>query len=290
MFPLRPAIAQLRTYGTKFVQKCPKPVYDTGCTYCNIPEFPQDKQINFEHNLNGTSSIPWKHVLVLLHGVANFDDMASKINLIPGSMALNFEILKRSLLSPLHPVTLSNALVSGDEPPKSTKFHRVRVYPDNVEVEFLLKHVREFMEHYLLPEEAPQLVYNPFVTVQTQSKTRKYYQDLFHETRPAKDLVLICGHTKRDIRCGVMAPLIEREFLAVLKRENLAEKVDVGLISHIGGHAYAGNVIYFPADASRMPVTWYGRVFPEKVQGIVQTTIKEGKIIKDLYRGQVDAV
>ena len=96
-------------------------------------------------------------------------------------------------------------------------------------------------------------------------------------------MVLICGHTKRDIRCGVMAPLIEREFLAVLKRENLAEKVDVGLISHIGGHAYAGNVIYFPADASRMPVTWYGRVFPENVQGIVQTTIKEGKINKKTY-------
>ncbi|OBA22688.1 altered inheritance of mitochondria protein 32 [Metschnikowia bicuspidata var. bicuspidata NRRL YB-4993] len=281
----RQALCTYRTYATKFIQSCPKPTYDTGCTHCQIPEFPQDKQINFEHSLNGTSPIPWKHVLVLLHGVGDFADMASKINLIPGSMAQDFEILKRNHLSALHPVTLSNALISG-EPQDATKRHRVRIYPDNVEVDFLPHHVQQFMEHYLLPEEAPQEVYNPFVKDQSTSKTRKLHPGLFKETSPQKDLVLICGHAKRDIRCGVLAPLLEQEFLKVLEREGIAGNVDVGLISHIGGHAYAGNVIFFPANPSRMPVTWYERVFPENVQGIVQATIKEGKIIKDLYRGQ----
>ncbi|GEQ71303.1 hypothetical protein JCM33374_g4985 [Metschnikowia sp. JCM 33374] len=297
MFFQRQLVHQLRTYASKFVQACPKPTYDTGCTHCQIPEFPPDKQINFDHNLNGTSSIPWKHVLVLSHGVTNFDDMASKINLIPGSMASDFEVLKRSLLSPVHPVTVSNASISGamgvqlnPKTPRTNepcKTHRVRVYPDNVEVEFPVQHVREFMEHYLLPQEAPQQVYNPFVKTHNAFKCRQEHGHLFQETKPQKDLVLICGHTKRDIRCGVLAPLIEKEFVEVLERENLSQNVDVGLISHIGGHAYAGNVIYFPADPRRMPVTWYGRVFPENVQGIVQATIKEGKIIKDLYRGNV---
>ncbi|KAF8004581.1 hypothetical protein HF325_000038 [Metschnikowia pulcherrima] len=287
MFLLR-RLAYIKRHLSSFVQSCPKPTYDTGCTHCQIPEFPQDKQINYEHNLNGTSSIPWKHVLVLLHGVTNFDEMASKINLIPGSLALDFEVLKRNSLSALHPVTLSNALISGGSHEDDKKTHRVRVYPDNVEVQFSRDHVQQFMEHYLLPEEAPQEVYNPFVTRQALSKVRKSHDGLFQEEKPEKDLILICGHTQRDIRCGLLAPLIQREFQKVLQRENLTENVDVGLISHIGGHAYAGNVIYFPADSQRMPVTWYGRVFPENVQGIVQATIKEGKIIKSMFRGVVE--
>ena len=72
---------------------------------------------------------------------------------------------------------------------------------------------------------------------------------------------------------------------------------DVVLISHIGGHAFAGNVIiYFPKrwkpnpgkdDASPLAGkgVWYGRVEPRHVWGIVEETVMGGRIIEELLRG-----
>lgn len=270
-----------------FVEHCPPARYDTGCTHCAVPEFPADKQIDHERPLQGTTSIPWKHVLVLLHGVADFSQMASKINLIPGLVAQDFEVLKRKVLSPLHPVTLSNALIQHQSVGLAGGRHRIRVYPDNVEVEFEPGHVHEFMEHYLLPSEASTAaVHNPFQSSSTKPRTRVDHLGLFHESTPEKDLVVICAHHTRDVRCGLLAPLLAQEFDAVLRHEQLEQHVDVGYISHIGGHAYAGNVLIFPKDARQMPMVWYGRVFPESVQGVVEATIKNRQIIRDLYRGR----
>ena len=70
---------------------------------------------------------------------------------------------------------------------------------------------------------------------------------------------------------------------------------DVSLISHVGGHKWAGNVIiYFPPDhripnggVSELAGTgvWYGRVQPKHVEGIVEETIRRGRLIGELLRG-----
>lgn len=79
------------------------------------------------------------------------------------------------------------------------------------------------------------------------------------------------------------------------------------MISHIGGHAFAGNVIiYVPPDytcASDMggkvrrereisPLAgmgiWYGRVEPGHVPTIIEETIKNGNIIANLWRGGLE--
>ena len=79
--------------------------------------------------------------------------------------------------------------------------------------------------------------------------------------------ILICGHGGRDMRCGIMGPVLLHEFERVLREKGFhvpeeepsgfgqAVTVDgpghanVGLISHIGGHKYAGNVIiYIPPE------------------------------------------
>lgn len=127
-------------------------------------------------------------------------------------------------------------------------------------------------------------------------------------------LVLVCGHGGRDARCGTLGPVLQREFEEKLERQNIrllreppgAEAVDdsseakgatpsarVGLISHIGGHKWAGNVmIYvgrsFSGNALAGKGITYGRVAPEHVEGIVAKTILEGKIIKELFRGGID--
>lgn len=119
-----------------------------------------------------------------------------------------------------------------------------------------------------------------------------------------------------------MGPLLELEFQRLLSpagailedaamrkgtREDRTERKTLGgqgrpagwhdrvaLVSHIGGHKWAGNVIiYFPPQypdgVSPSPFAgkgiWYGRVEPKHVEGIVSETIKGGKVIKELFRG-----
>ncbi|KAI7614425.1 hypothetical protein KC343_g10510, partial [Hortaea werneckii] len=127
-------------------------------------------------------------------------------------------------------------------------------------------------------------------------------------------LVLICGHGGRDERCGKLGPVLQKEFEDKLQRQNIAllhdapvaeaEEINTdvegyvptartGLISHIGGHKWAGNVIVYipPSFASNRLAgkgIWYGRVGPEHVEGIVAKTIMDGKVIKELFRGGID--
>jgi hypothetical protein len=140
-------------------------------------------------------------------------------------------------------------------------------------------------------------------------------------------LVLICGHGGRDARCGKFGPVLNNEFEKVLemydfknskdavsvlgpsqKSENLrledeqnvqnsTQTARVGLISHIGGHKFAGNtIIYLPPtlktkEGKTHPLAgcgiWYGRVEPKHVDGIVKETIVGGKVIEELFRGGI---
>jgi hypothetical protein len=72
----------------------------------------------------------------------------------------------------------------------------------------------------------------------------------------------------------------------------------IGLISHIGGHKFAGNVIiYLPPDmkmgSEPHPLAghgiWYGRVDPKNVEGIVKETVLKGNVVADMFRGGIDA-
>ena len=69
--------------------------------------------------------------------------------------------------------------------------------------------------------------------------------------------------------------------------------VRVGLISHVGGHRFAGNVIvYIPPSVTTNRLAgkgiWYGRVKPGHVEGIVEETIVKGRVIGELFRGGID--
>ena len=129
-------------------------------------------------------------------------------------------------------------------------------------------------------------------------------------------ILFICGHGNRDQRCGIMGPILEAEFsraltdagMNVFPADDESAPTDaesdhklsarVALISHIGGHKWAGNVIVyippkFQVGGSNGAITsklagrgiWYGRVEPKHVEGIVKETILGGKVIKELFRG-----
>ncbi|KAJ3186854.1 hypothetical protein HK101_009464 [Irineochytrium annulatum] len=98
--------------------------------------------------------------------------------------------------------------------------------------------------------------------------------------------VLVCTHKKRDKRCGVAGPLLMDEFKRVVEEKGLAGKVHCYGVSHIGGHKFAGNIIVY---SRKFPNgVWYGRVRTCHAEGIIDGTVVEGKIFKELYRGQGD--
>jgi len=149
------------------------------------------------------------------------------------------------------------------------------------------------------------------------------YQHLLKGVRDVDDvLVLICGHGGRDMRCGIFGPVLQAEFERQLPRaglevlngpvindsvstpplpgtggENKPLTARVGLISHIGGHKFAGNVIiYLPPTfkntaGNTHPLAghgvWYGRIEPKHVEGVIQETIIKGNIVQDHFRGAI---
>ncbi|KAJ3523528.1 hypothetical protein NM208_g12413 [Fusarium decemcellulare] len=183
--------------------------------------------------------------------------------------------------------------------------------------------VQALVKGFLLPKKLHS-AHEGMSPIHRDRLTRKEaYQGLLPGVQDVRDvLVLICGHGGRDARCGIMAPVLKTEFEDKLEREGLsvlhgavqvgvkdtpriqAEQVEerttarVGLISHIGGHKFAGNVIiYLPPEMKigdePHPLAghgiWYGRVEPKNVEGIVRETIMRGNVVADMFRGGIDA-
>lgn len=175
--------------------------------------------------------------------------------------------------------------------------------------------VEAFVRGFVLPEH-PNKANNVLPPAMRKALRRDLAaQAEFPDVRDVNEiLVLICGHGGRDQRCGIMGPLLRSEFEDQLQRERITVSHEpsasseqgssaesqsnlptakVGLISHIGGHKYAGNVIiYIPPSFTQNPLAgkgiWYGRVDPEHVEGIVKETILEGKVIRNMFRGGIE--
>lgn len=106
------------------------------------------------------------------------------------------------------------------------------------------------------------------------------------------------------MRCGIMAPVLQGEFQRVLRASGFSsggdansvidapDRANIGLISHVGGHKYAGNVIvYIPPGMTSNPLAgkgiWYGRIEPKHVEGVVSETVLGGKVLVDHFRGGI---
>lgn len=146
--------------------------------------------------------------------------------------------------------------------------------------------------------------------------------DLSTWVLPYSCLILLCSHKRRDKRCAVAAPILEKSFHHYLEREGWEVHTDLydltsepsletqtssttekeqlietqlrslhaehrALIlknSHVGGHKFAGNcIIYTPRGAG----VWYGRVTPHEVESVVKHTIIDGQVLPTIFRGGV---
>ena len=181
----------------------------------------------------------------------------------------------------------------------------MHVFPQNVYVPRIENTVTDhdaFVEQFIGPNK-PRTQWDPVLE-------RKAGLERTPMTSPT---ILICGHNSRDSRCGILGPLLRAEFESCLRGRKQPDgslerqafdralgpqdeigNTNVALISHIGGHAFAGNVIvYLPPglllrNGQVSPLAgmgiWYGRVEPRHVWGIMET-VQRGEVIKELLRG-----
>ena len=245
-----------------------------------------------------------------------------------------------SEMQPTHPILITNSsqlrhLVSTESSP--TDYCNVHIYPQNLYIPRIPNTPQghnDFALQFLTPSERKGF----YLALQRRYRNIKLENRSFDAQAAQGSLgiqktvsysemdspsIFVCGHESRDSRCGVMGPILHREFMECIDRENQKSglpsmislkrfardrkismlraqhplrRTTVSLISHIGGHAFAGNVIiYLPKDWKlwnenrRSPLAgkgiWYGRVEPKHVWGIVNETIQNGRLIEELLRG-----
>lgn len=89
------------------------------------------------------------------------------------------------------------------------------------------------------------------------------------------ELLLVCGHNQRDARCGVMS----KELATKMKVNH-----PIGLVSHIGGHKYAGNVIMYKQVEDFTHSYWFRHMNPLVVDCVLEEA-KKGYLVSEFYRG-----
>lgn len=294
---------------------------------------PEGLAIDHKTKLNGLISNYAQHVLIC----TGKDDWPSKIeeeNSGDNLAADLKELIGRGGVynDPFHNISALNAsFPSSPSPRPEVQTTSAYLLPAFKYVPFLPRvsfdSVEGLVKGYLLPEKLHP-AHDGESPIHRDRLTRKpAYRGLLHGVRDVEDvMVLICGHGGRDMRCGVMGPALREEFRARLPEEGVQvlegpvevslsetepEEIEgtvaagagrkttarVGLISHIGGHKFAGNVIvYLPPglkgeDGGRHPLAghgiWYGRVEPRHVQGLVRETVLRGNVVGELFRGGI---
>ncbi|KAK1966407.1 hypothetical protein LY78DRAFT_578434 [Colletotrichum sublineola] len=316
----------------ELVPTCPSPTCECAAT----PAMPDGLEIDRKAPLNGVVSAYAEQVLVC----TGKDDWASRIeeeNSGDNLAADLKELFGRGGMysDPWHNISVLNASFPSSTP-KRSELQTTSAYllPSFKYVPFLPRvsfdSVQALAKGYLLPETLHPM-HDGLSPIHRDRLTRKEaYRSLLYGVRDVTDvLVLICGHGGRDMRCGVMGPVLRDEFEARFEGAGVdvargpievdesgseAQKIAppeggetaecgdivarVGLISHIGGHKFAGNVIVYIPPGLRMkggeahPLAgkgiWYGRVEPKHVEGIINETVLEGRVIADMFRGGID--
>ncbi|KAI1322514.1 Sucraseferredoxin-like protein [Xylariaceae sp. FL0255] len=306
------------------VPQCPSPT----CDCAETPEMPDGLPIDHEGKLNGLIGNYAEQVLVC----TGQNDWASRIeedNSGDNLAADLKELIGRGGVysDPFHNISVLNSSfpssISRRPEVQSTSAY---LLPSFKYVPFLPRvsfdSVQALVKGYLLPEKLHPMNDGLSPIHKDRLSRKEAYRTLLVGVCDVEDvLVLICGHGGRDMRCGVMGPVLQAEFerklpkagLEVLQGPVLNESVSapalsgakadsistarVGLISHIGGHKFAGNcIIYLPPAyknnaGNPHPLAghgiWYGRVEPKHVEGIVEETIVNGNIITDHFRGAI---
>lgn len=239
----------------KFTPKCPPPTYDTGCTYCRPSDEIMATIKSPPESIRNTVP-PLRRVIVYLSGSQDNNSWPKRVE-TAGVM----KIMSKVGRGDGNMIVLSTLTPEYDPKVKEG----FRIYPNAKDV---------YLNAGSTESDAQELF-------DSLAGDNLETNEIFEIKDVHKTTVLICGHTKRDKRCGVMGELLRKEFNKVIEHDNLKSRIDVALVSHVGGHVYAGNVIILKPDGSMI---WYGMVQPHHVQGIIEKSIHNDEIIEELSR------
>ncbi|CAK7204641.1 Altered inheritance of mitochondria protein 32 [Sporothrix eucalyptigena] len=292
-----------------------------------MPALPDNLPIDYKRSLNGLIGAYDEHVLVC----TGTSDWPSRIEDAHGGDNLAADLKELfgrggTYSDPYHHVSVLNASFPPSVP-RHTELQSSSVYllPSFTYVPFLPRlsfdAVEALAQGFLLPEKLHPAYDGALSPIHRDRLTRKpAVGSLLYGVRESIPdvLVLICGHGGRDARCGIVGPVLQAAFERELARTGFnveqgpveidgpedgaaSEKTTarVGLISHIGGHKFAGNVIVYLPPSLRTPDglsphplagygVWYGRVEPQHVEGLVQETVLQGRVVEDHFRGAIN--
>ncbi|KAF2722076.1 hypothetical protein K431DRAFT_284282 [Polychaeton citri CBS 116435] len=308
------------------IEGCPSPT-------CQCREMPDGLDIDQDQNING-SMVAYSSQILISTGRSDWKSKIETEQTDDGDFVRQLRTFlgpKGKYSDPYHNVLITHSSLPPTEPPTPAPYDQKPATYSPAASAFILPSfqyipsipsdqasVEKFIRGFILPTQLhPQHHHTQDVTREQMSALIRHptLQSHFPGTRKVDEiLILVCGHGKRDSRCGTLGPILQAEFEEKLQRQNVAllhsspvreaEEIDttvepyvptarVGQISHIGGHKWAGNVIiYIPFSWTGHPLAgkgiWYGRVNPANVEGIVSKTVMEGKVIRELFRGGID--
>ncbi|OKL56946.1 hypothetical protein UA08_07917 [Talaromyces atroroseus] len=288
--------------------KCPAPT----CACAPTPSMPEGLPIDLSRSLNATMA-PYTQQVLISTGQTNWTSRIEDDGVV----------MTNSSFQPSSHA--SSAFASAFLFPAFKYIPKIPV--TTVSATTNQASLESFVRAYLLPRKLHP-AHAGISEAQKQSMTSSSaYLSHFPDALDIKQspTILICGHGGRDMRCGIMRPVLQAEFVRVLRgkgfsvnsdevtgTDNAATTFDgpthanIASISHIGGHKYAGNVIIYippafvttspssPASASvsrPSPLAgkgiWYGRVEPKHVEGLVEQTIFNGTVVEEHFRGGI---
>lgn len=92
--------------------------------------------------------------------------------------------------------------------------------------------------------------------------------------------VFLCSHKTVDKRCAITSKILKKEFEAQLREKEIHD-VEIGFVSHVGGHKFAANALIYLSTGESI---WLARVGPEHVAAIIDEVIVNGKVFPELVR------
>ncbi len=294
-----------------------------------MPKFPDGLEIDHSKPLNGTMA-PYAEQLLVCTGQRDWTSRVEDENGGENIVADVKELVGRGgeYADPFHNTPLiASSFPSTPLPkkiPESIKDHPTTsayLLPSFKYLPFLPRSsegVTGLVKGYLQPKKLHPAHSGLSPIHQDRLRRSEAAQSALPPAQEVEDvLVLICGHRGRDARCGILGPVLESALKSTLPKlgievldgavplktegqpseEQKKMRARVGLISHIGGHQFAGNVIFYIPPSARLPSgeahplsgmgIWYGRVEPKHVEGLIKTTLQEGKVVEALFRGGV---
>ncbi|ORX60572.1 hypothetical protein DM01DRAFT_1332711 [Hesseltinella vesiculosa] len=270
----------------RFEPCCPEsgPAADNGFVACQKHPLPPvlGKKIDMVSDMVAERSTQ-RHVVMCVGSDSN-DWSRAKVEAVAGgpvceAESLHGDYLRRNRHNPPPPTDKDFLMTVCDRPPSSPPTCDAMVFPDFISYPHIdpTQLAKADFRHVL-----ESLWYDPSNQLPALSGTHQ---------KPLDDdilaVVLVCTHERRDMRCGKLGPLIVDAFrrgLAARDADLQGKRVLVHGTSHFGGHKFAGNLIIHQRSLGGQ---MYGNVRACHVDGLIDRHLIHGKIIKELWRGQV---